>query len=769
LPSVADSLAEAVRQHRAGKLAEAEALYRGILAANPKHADVLHLLGIVAHQTKRLDLAEELITQAVTLKPGFAHAHHNLGRVLWERGKRMEAAAQHRRAIELQPGHVEARIHYGNTLLQERKVAEALAQFERAVALQPKLAAAHNALGSVLRTQGKAAESIACYRRALELDPDFVPAPVNLGTALRGEGRFEEAIECYERALARQPDLAEAHNNLGNAFQELGRNDAAIQCYERALDLRADYARVHTNLGIALGNLGRHEEALARHERALALEPDAADAQASYAIALQSVGRMAEAAPHHERALALDPNMAKSRLGSCMAQLRVLYDDAAEIAERRAVYDASLRRLVTDDGANSRAMAEALGNTLPFYLAYQGECDRDLQMLHGGFACRVMAQHFPAASVAPPPAEGESVRVGFVSGFFWRHSVWKIPLKGWLGQLDRQRFQLLGYHTSARRDAETKIAADLCDRFVQGPLPMTRWRDTILADRPHVLIYPEIGMDKATAQLAAQRLAAVQCTSWGHPDTSGFPTLDYYLSSALMEPADGDAHYSERLVRLPNLSVYYDPPAVPAVALERAALGLRPNATVFWCGQSLFKYLPQHDDVFPRIAKGVGDCQFVFVEFTREGPVTAQFRRRLDRAFAAAGLTAEDHCVMLQRLEIERFVAAIGRCDVFLDSIGWSGCNSTLESLAHNLPIVTLAGPLMRGRHSAAILAMMGIAETVADSVDDYVAKAVRLASDADWRARMRRAIADNKHRVYRDRAPIEALEDFLDRVARPS
>src|SRR5262249_43377144 len=170
-----------------------------------------------------------------------------------------------------------------------------------------------------------------------------------------------------------------------------------------------------------------------------------------------------------------------------------------------------------------------------------------------------------------------------------------------------------------------------------------------------------------------------------------------------------DAHYTEKLIRLPNLSVYYEPVEPMPVQLDRAAIGLREDAVVYWCAQSLPKYLPQHDEVFARIAANVPSCQFAFIEFAGGRNVTELFKARLDRAFQAVGLCAEDHCVFLPRLAPERFTAAIGQCDVVLDSIGWSGCNSILESLAHDLPIVTLAGDFMRGRHATAILTMMGI------------------------------------------------------------
>jgi len=188
---------------------------------------------------------------------------------------------------------------------------------------------------------------------------------------------------------------------------------------------------------------------------------------------------------------------------------------------------------------------------------------------------------------------------------------------------------------------------------------------------------------------------------------------------------------------------------------------------VFWCGQAVYKYLPQFDDVFPRIASAVGDCQFAFIAFPDAPHVTAVLQARLERAFADHGLDATHFCVMLPRFAARHFAGAMGLSDIMLDSIGWSGCNSTLESLAHDLPIVTLPGPLMRGRHTAAILRMMDVTDTVASTRDDYVAIAVRLARDESLRASIKSKIARSKHRVYGDMTCIAALEDFLNRAAR--
>jgi predicted O-linked N-acetylglucosamine transferase (SPINDLY family) len=272
-------------------------------------------------------------------------------------------------------------------------------------------------------------------------------------------------------------------------------------------------------------------------------------------------------------------------------------------------------------------------------------------------------------------------------------------------------------------------------------------------------------MDPTTLKLASLMLAPVQCASWGHPDTSGLPSIDYFLSSELIEPPDGDTHYSERLIRLPNLSVYYTPPEMTHVELSREVLGLRPKSILYHCFQSLYKHLPQHDEVFPRIAQQVGDCQFLFVAYPAISQIVEQFRLRISQAFHRFNLNTDDYVVILPPLPPERYQALNRLANVYLDTIGWSGCNSVLEALASNLPVVSLPTMLMRGREGFAILSRMGVTETVAATLDEYVALASKLGKDAKWRQEISDKIAATKHLVYQDMTSVTALENFLDRI----
>jgi protein O-GlcNAc transferase len=727
-------LAAAIAHHRAGRLLDAERMYRLACDTTPHDARAFHLAGVVAHQLGRNDAAA-LIGRAVTLNPDFAEAHNDRGVILAANGSFAEALPCFERAVQINPAYAEARGNLGRGLRAVGRAGEAATQFEQVLKGAPNSPFAHFNLASALELAGQPDAAEKHYRSAIALRADFLDAHIHLAALLQKMDRLADALASAERATAIAPNDAGARNNLGNILRAMERRDDAMTQYQAALRIDPNSFAAHYNLGMALrGEAG-----------------------------------IAEAREHFSRALALKPDFLEAELACCMAELPALYQYPAEIDERRAAYANRLKALREKlaKGNGPAALVDAIGSHQPFYLPYQGRNDRELQSLYGAAVCSALGARFATPVLPPPPAAQEPIRLGIVSGFFRQHSNWKIPIKGWLKMLNRDRFRVFGYHTGVERDGETAAAAALCDGFRAGPLSLEGWRSAIGADAPHVLLFPEIGMDKVSAQLAGMRLAEVQCTSWGHPVTSGFPTIDYFISSDLMEPANEEMHYSEKLVRLPNLSIYYEPVDVPPVQIGRAELGLRGDAAVYWCAQSLPKYLPQYDEVFARIASEVPGCQFVFIEFAGGKGVTEMFKARLDRAFDAVGLKARDHCVFLPRLAPERFAAAIGRCDIVLDSIGWSGCNSILESLAHDLPIVTLAGELMRGRHAAAILHRMDVRETTAGSVEEYISIAAALGSDRARRGEASSRISSNKHRVYRDLESIVGLESFIEQAVR--
>jgi predicted O-linked N-acetylglucosamine transferase (SPINDLY family) len=766
---VAEATAAAARLHQQGQIAEAESLCRAILKAAPTYFPAQQFLGALSGLQGRYAEAAALLEAALQQAPDNADARYNLGLALLKLDRSQEAVAQFEQAIHLDPTRAEAYNNLGCALVSLNRHREALAPFQRAVEVKPDHVEAMANLASALQVLDLHKEATAWFERALALERDHVGTQLGLATIAREHGALDRARAFYERVLAKRPDHVIALVSLANLLVEQNRHDEAAARYRQALALEPDIASARQNLGTILAEQGKLGEAAQQYERAVTIDPAFATAHLNLGATFAQQGKSQAALAEYGRAFAANPKLAAARFAVCTGQLPVLYRDEADIERQRAAYSRELERLSAEIAAEEITddLAEAVGSNLPFYLPYQGRNDRELQAVFGSLVCGVMAKRYTTAPMPDTPSANDKIRVGIVSGFFREHTVWKLMLRGWLNQLDRRRFRLFGYHTGTARDAVTSEAAALCERFRLGPLSTARWRDAILADEPHIVIYPEIGMDKIAGRLAAMRLAPVQCLSWGHPNTTGYPTLDYFLSSELMEPADGQAHYTERLVRLPNLSIHYEPIAVMPASIDRSALGFRDDAVIYWCGQSLYKYLPQYDRIYPLIAREVGNCQFAFIRYPKGDDVTALFRQRLRDVFAEHGLNADDHCVFLPFLKLDGFVAAMGLSDVYLDSIGWSGGNTTLESLAHDLPIVTTPTEFMRGRHSAAILRMMGIDDTIADTVEGFAAIAVRLARDRAWRDLQRRRIADNKHRCYRDLTAIGGLENFLERAVR--
>ena len=207
--SIPNALEFALQQHQAGRRAEAEAIYRQILALEPNHSDALHLLGIIARQAGRNAVAIELFRKAITLHPNAPAYHYNLGNALRHEGRLDEAIAAFHRVIDIQPDHLDAHNNLGVALRERGRLDDAVCACRRAIEIQPGRAEAYNNLGAVLSELDRLDEAIAAYRRALELKPDCADAHMNLGSALKDQGQLDEASSCYAEALRLTPDDAE--------------------------------------------------------------------------------------------------------------------------------------------------------------------------------------------------------------------------------------------------------------------------------------------------------------------------------------------------------------------------------------------------------------------------------------------------------------------------------------------------------------------------------------------------------------------------------
>lgn len=338
--------AKALRHHRAGQLAEAESAYRQVLAVLPRHADSLHLLGLVAQQGGRTDAAVALIRQAIAINGKAAPFHCTLGNALLEKKHLDDALACFRKAIRLDPQLVEAQVNLGCALSEAGQVDDAVRHFRLALAARPDLALAHNNLGDALRRQGRLDEAVASCRKALQLDPGYPEAHVNLGSALMLLERLDEAVACFRDALQLRPDLVAAQTNLGSALAQQEKPDEAISWFLKAIALQPNHADTYNNLGKVLMDQARVDEAMSCFVWAVTLRPDHCDAHLNLSGAFQSRSRLDEALAHARRAEALAPDRIETLVGlGGTFRARGRLDDAVASFERAVACCTDSRRL----------------------------------------------------------------------------------------------------------------------------------------------------------------------------------------------------------------------------------------------------------------------------------------------------------------------------------------------------------------------------------------------------------------------------------------
>jgi predicted O-linked N-acetylglucosamine transferase (SPINDLY family) len=285
--AIADQFAQAVRHHAAGRLAEAGAGYRLVLARDETHAASLHGLGVIAYQTGRPEIAVDLIGRALAIDPAVAAFETNLGNALKALGRLDQAAVAYRQALALEPADTVALNNLGNLLRGEGRLDEAVDCFRRALAHKPEDPVVHNNLGNAMAARGRFAEAARLYERALALRPGYAEAHYNLANLLVDQGQLDAAITRYGQALALRPSHLPARLNLGAALRQAGRLADAIACYEAVLAHHPDSAEAHSNLGRVFMLQGRLDEAVARYEHALALKPDYQEALANLLLWLQ--------------------------------------------------------------------------------------------------------------------------------------------------------------------------------------------------------------------------------------------------------------------------------------------------------------------------------------------------------------------------------------------------------------------------------------------------------------------------------------------------
>jgi predicted O-linked N-acetylglucosamine transferase (SPINDLY family) len=722
----------ALEHYGAGRLGDAANVCQQVLAAFKDHFDAMHLLGLVAHRAGHHGQAVEFLSRSVALQPAIAGARVNLGWALRASGRPQRALEEAQAAAKLDANFAEAQMLAGTVLHEAGRLDLAVGHWERWAALRPESGEAFAALAVAYERLGRIEEAVHAGARAVKLQPNSPVAHVNYGATLAKLGRLSEALDEHRRATELAPGLAVAWANRSFDALQLGQLEEAITAARRGIDLNPAEVMAHQNLAAALQDLGQLDEASASYGEATRL--------------LEA--RAAQADQQAPAVAAADRRLATQLRAASLTLLPPVYQSAEEIDRWR-------ERLVAgvNDWKASGRRIDVQHDPAPtlFALAYHGRDDVDVNRAY-------------ASLVTPPPDrplserhDGGKIRVGFISRFFHAHTIGRLNI-GLVEQFDRAEFEVVVFSVGDTADAISQRFREAADRFhVLPPSALQVARDAIAAENLDVLFYADIGMDPVTYSLAHSRLARVQCATWGHPVTSGIATVDYFISSTSLEPAEGaESCYTEKLVKLSSLAVYYERPKL-ASPKTRAELGLPEDATLYGCLQMLWKFHPDFDAVIGGVLRRDPKGQLLIIE-----GLSRTWDERLKERFRRTIPDVADRVRFLPRRGYDDFLALTAACDVMLDPIHFGGGNTTYEALAFGVPVVTLPSRFLRGRISTALYDQMGVADCVAKSAEHYVELAASLGADADRRNAVRQILLERAGAILENPTGVRELEQFF-------
>ncbi|MBI3466618.1 MAG: tetratricopeptide repeat protein [Planctomycetes bacterium] len=649
------------------------------------------------------------------------------------------------------PTHADALHMLGLVFGETGRPEEAIAKLRQAIAQQPGNAVLWTNLGLTLSNAGRFADAIECQRTAIGLAENFPEAHYHLSLASRGLGQFEQATAAARRAIELRPRYAEAWCHLGNLLREEGRFREAIAAYQAALQVRPDWCDAHINIAAAWRDFREPAKALAHYREALRLEPASSEIEHSIGQALMDLGRVEEARAAYARAAA-DERFSGDPINVLVrgALADVIPPDHAPIADYRARLSAILQSLAGELSKIDLSNLHTHGAVPSAMLLYHGGHLRPLleQYAHA------LGRHVPRLSLHPRPRGRPKL------GIVVTNTHERVFARCWGGIAQRLSRELLDVRLVCSR-AGANILQSLLKipehEYLRLPTRIDEAAREIARHEFDWLHYWEIGTDAMNYYLPFFRPAPGQSTCWGWPVTSGNPLVDSYLSCAQLEPPDGVSHYTEQLVLLKHLPTYYLRPPAP-LEPRRSSFGLDEGEHVYLCTQNLRKYHPDFDALLAGILRSdprgvlviIGDAQPTITELLLD-----RFRRTMPDVVSRVRV--------LPRMERDEYLALTALADAVLDTLHYGGgANTVYDAVAVGTPIVTLPGEFHRSRWAAAVNRRLGLERLIAGTPEEYVAKAVEVAKNADLRQALHQQILEAGAELFEDGAVVREHEEYF-------
>ncbi|MBF0445142.1 MAG: tetratricopeptide repeat protein [Magnetococcales bacterium] len=742
--TIDEAYAKAFDLYNIGSYTEADRLCTAIIQIDNDHLQTINLLGLIAQKIDRHDLAIVQFRHAISIDSRYSMLHYNLGTSLYPLGRTQEAIDALQKAVAIDPDFADAYCTLGAAFLQLGQLAAANLVLQKAISIKPDYGNALYNLGNVLLKQGMVFEAETSYRKVIAVNPGYSAAYFNLGNILKAQNRLDEAVASYQKAISIKPDYVEAYNNLGVTQHEQNKLDQAISSYQQAISIKSDYVEAHNNIGFTLLEKSKLSvlsveqkiELVSSLKKAVALDPFYTNAWLNLLLFMHGDDCFLEASSILDEALKHQPDSTVLLLRKIHIIFPIFHKNSESVNRSIEIFNSFIAQMsawLAKNPKNKLEFAKEACNMPVFYIAYLPL--NHIQALSDYGDLIAVEPHFKKPDGA---IKAKKIRIVIVSNHIRVHSVWDIVLKGFVRHMDRDRFELFLYNTSNITDDETKWAqanADFYRQIGSEDRHKTAWLDILRKDAPDVIYFPEISMDPITIFLALHRTAPLQVMGWGHPITSGLPTIDYFISGELLEPEPllAQSHYREKLICLPGTGCCTEPLQIVQTTTPHEIEEILNDLVgpIFIICQKSFKFYPGDDALFAKIASLVGPCTFLITVDEKLPWATKNIIKRIGKAFQEKELNPDNYLQVIPWLSNDKFLSLLKSCDIYLDCPSFSGYTTARQAAHMGLPIVTLEGTFMRQRLAAGLLRKIELTDTIAQNHNDYINISIMLAKES--------------------------------------
>jgi protein O-GlcNAc transferase len=652
--------------------------------------------------------------------------------ILAQRGETQRARQLYQALLSANPNDPQARADLAalerrsaqfqalGALYQNGELAAVIAQGTELAHQYPDAAFVQNILGAAHAGLEQWEAAAACYAWALRLRPGIAETHVNLGKVFDRLGRHNDAIACFHEALRIRSNYADAHYSLGVTLQAKKRVGEAVAAYQNAIAARRDFAEAYDNLGILLREMGHYDEAIVCFQKELALRPQNAPTHVQLAIALAKAGRYPESNAALAAALAIKPGLADAR-GQKLFQAAQICDWDMLTAETKTIAALGL------DGLAVRPFV-----MLPL---------EDAPARH-----RIRAERFaqerldiPAPDpIVRPSAKPARIRIGYFSANFHNHAVMYLMAQ-LLERHDRRQFELHAYSYGPPARDEMRLRAEKAVEFFHDVHAATSSEIAELARQHGIDIAIDLmgHTENARPDIFPHRAAPIQINYLGYAGTFGASCMDYILADEAVIPSGHEAHYSEKIIRLPHSFMPGDDRReIADRAMTRREMGLPEQSIVFCCFNNSYKIGAREFSIWMQLLQQV-EGSVLWLSSVNEWA-----RRNLAEV---AGINNIDpsRIIFAPRLPMPEHLARHRLADLFLDTFRYNAHSTASDALWAGLPVVTLAGDGFPARVAASLLKAIRLPELITDTPEEYARLALELARDPRKLAALKAKLAE--------------------------